>query len=66
MSNVAEIKAAIEILHEEEYVQLRQWFSERDWQKWDKQIEADSGSAKLDFLIKDALNEKQQGKLKEL
>ena len=66
MSNVAEIKAAIEILHEEEYVQLRQWFSERDWQKWDKQIEADSESGKLDFLIKEALNEKQQGKLKEL
>ena len=66
MSNVAEIKATIEVLPEEDYVQLRQWFSERDWQRWDRQIEADSESGKLDFLIKEALNEKQQGRLKEL
>ena len=66
MSNVAEIKAAIEVLPEEDYIQLRQWFSEKDWQRWDRQIEADSESGKLDFLIKEALNEKQQGKLKEL
>ena len=66
MSNIAEIKAAIEVLPEGEYGQLRQWFSERDWQKWDRQIEADSESGKLDFLIKEALKEKQQGKLKEL
>ena len=66
MSNVAEIKATIEVLSEEDYVQLRQWFSEKDWQRWDRQIEADSESGKLDFLIKEALNEKQQGRLKEL
>ncbi len=59
MSNVAEIKTAIEVLPEEDYVQLRQWFSEKDWQRWDRQIEADSESGKLDFLIKEALNEKQ-------
>ena len=66
MSNVAEIKAAIEVLSEEDYVQLRQWFSERDWQEWDRQIHADSKAGKLDFLIREALNEKQQGKLREL
>ena len=66
MSKVDKIKEAIESLPEEEYIQLRQWFSEKDWQKWDRQIEADSKSGKLDFLIEEALNEKAKGKLKTL
>jgi hypothetical protein len=66
MSRVSEIKAAIEALEEEEYAQLRQWFSSRDWEKWDQQIEADSESGKLDFLIKEALDEKAKGTLKHL
>lgn len=66
MPKVDEIKAAIETLEEEDYVQLRKWFSEKDWEKWDKQIEVDSGTGKLDFLIKEAFDEKMRGKLKEL
>jgi len=66
MSKVDEIKVAIEALPEEDYVQLRQWFSEKDWEKWDRQIEEDSESGRLDFLIKEALEEKAKGKLKEL
>jgi hypothetical protein len=66
MSKVEEIEAAIESLVEEEYVRIRKWFSEKDWEKWDSQIKADSESGKLDFLIKEALDEKAKGKLKEL
>ena len=66
MSKVDEIKGAIEALPDKDYVQLRRWFSERDWQKWDRQIEADSHSGKLDVLVKEALDEKQKGNLKEL
>ncbi len=66
MSTVDEIKEAIETLPQEDYTQLRQWFSEKDWQKWDKQIEADSEAGKLDFLVKEALDGKEKGKLKEL
>ncbi len=54
MTKVQEIQAAIESLPREEYVRLRQWFSERDWEQWDKQIEADSEAGKLDFLINEA------------
>ena len=42
MSRVDAIKEAIEALPEEDYMKLRPWFSEKDWQKWDKQIETDS------------------------
>ncbi|MFQ5751422.1 MAG: hypothetical protein ACE5HI_05440 [bacterium] len=66
MVKVDEIKSAIESLPEDDYVQLRQWFSEKDWQKWDKQIEEDSQSGKLDFLIKEARDEKESGELKDL
>jgi len=66
MTKVEEIKAAIESLPEEEFIRLRQWFSEKDWQEWDKQIARDSGSGKLDFLIKEAMEEKDEGKLKDL
>lgn len=66
MSTVTEIKSAIESLPDEEYTQLRKWFSEKDWQKWDRQLENDSGTGKLDFLFKEALEAKKAGNLKSL
>lgn len=66
MLKVEEIQTEIETLSEKEYARLRIWFSERDWEKWDKQIELDSKSGNLDFLIKEALDEKVREKLKEL
>ena len=58
MSRLREIEMAIDALPEEEYNALRRWFLERDWAKWDRQIEADSASGKLDFLVGEA----QEGK----
>lgn len=66
MSKVEEIQAAIESLPEKEYARLRRWFYEREWEKWDRQIEADSESGKLDFLIKEAFDEKAKRKLNKL
>jgi len=66
MSKVEEIQAAIAALSRDEYVRLREWFSEREWEEWDKQIEMDSESGKLDFLGKEALEEKTKGKLRNL
>jgi hypothetical protein len=66
MSRVDEIKQAIDTLPEQDYILLRQWFSEKDWQKWDTQIAADSGSGGLDFLLKEALEAKATNKLREL
>jgi hypothetical protein len=66
VSKVQRIQTEIESLSDEEYSKLRKWFSERDWEKWDRQIDEDSGSGKLDFLIKEALDEKSKGNLKEL
>lgn len=66
MTKVEEIQAAIESLSQEEYIRLKKWFLERDWEKWDRQIAADSESGKLDFLIKEAIDEKDKDNLKDL
>jgi hypothetical protein len=65
-SKLENVQATIESLSEEEYRHLREWFLEKDWEQWDKEIEADSQSGKLDFLVKEALEEKSKGRLKNL
>ena len=66
MSRIMKIQQEILALPQADYVQLRQWFSELDWEKWDRQIESDSDEGKLDFLITEALEEKEKGTLKDL
>ena len=66
MSKVEEIKEAINTLPEEDYILLRQWFSEKDWQQWDKQILSDSASGNLDFLLREANKAKATNKLRDL
>jgi len=66
MAQLVEIKKEIEALPKQEYINLRLWFAEKDWDIWDKQIEEDSNSGKLDFLAKEALQEKNNGSLKVL
>ena len=51
MTRVEEIKHEIEKLTEDEFAQLREWFIEMEWKKWDKQIEEDSKKRKLDIFF---------------
>lgn len=66
MTTVEKIQFDIKSLSPEEYAHLRLWFFERDWEQWDRQIEKDTESGKLDFLIEEALAEKAEGQLREL
>jgi hypothetical protein len=66
MMKVEELERAVASLTAEEYRQFRRWFLESDWAKWDKQIEEDSRAGKLDFLVREALEAKKEGKLQEL
>jgi hypothetical protein len=63
MTKVEEIEHAIDSLPVEEYRKFRQWFLERDLVEWDHQIESDSESGKLDFLLQEAAEEKKMGRL---
>ena len=66
MLRIEEIKLIIEKLPKNEFLELKSWILEKDWQQWDEEIERDSKEGNLDFLIEEALKEKQQGKLREL
>ena len=66
MSKIDELKAEIERLASEEFAELFRWLSEKDWEQWDKEIEADSRAGRLDFLVREASEEKAKGTLKDL
>lgn len=66
MTQIDAIQAEIESLSREDFVRLRDWIAERDWQNWDRQIEQDSSAGRLDFLREEAEVAKQQGELREL
>ena len=66
MSKVNELKTEIERLPKKEFTELVRWLSEKDWERWDKEIEADSEAGKLDFLMREALDAKAKGTLKDL
>ena len=66
MTRLEHLEQEITALPVDEFVQLRNWILERDWAEWDKQIEKDAASGKLDFLVEEALEEKRQGRLHDL
>ncbi len=66
MSKVDQLKTEIERLPKEEFSELVRWLSEKDWERWDKEVEADSETGRLDFLVREALAEKAKGTLKDL
>jgi hypothetical protein len=66
MSKIDDLKAEIEKLPEQEFAEIFRWLSEKDWERWDKEIEADSRNGSLDFLVDEAREEKAKGTLKDL
>lgn len=64
--DLASVQEAIEALSADDYAVPTQWWVDHDWQRWDRKIEDDSKSGKLDHLVKEARREKAQGLLKDL
>jgi hypothetical protein len=61
MTTVQEIERAIEGLSGDQFSQIHDWIVEKDWEKWDAQIERDSAAGKLDFLIDEAQRDAKSG-----
>lgn len=61
MIQVELLKQHIAELDDASFLKLRDWFIEFDQARWDKKLEADSNSGKLDFLINAALAEHEAG-----
>jgi hypothetical protein len=64
MRRVQEIEEAIQQLSPDEFTQLAKWIQELDQDRWDKQLDADAATGKLDFLFDEAQEEKRNGLLK--
>jgi hypothetical protein len=61
MSRVKEIEAQIESLSDAERAELHDWFLREDAAAWDRQIEADALSGRLDEVFAEALNDHASG-----
>jgi hypothetical protein len=60
-----EIKSAVSELSPEELTELIAFVRQHDSAAWDKQIEEDAASGKLDFLFEEAEQERVAGTLRE-
>jgi glutamine synthetase type III len=43
MTKAKELEAAVSTLPDEEYRKFRRWFLEKDWERWDREIEEERG-----------------------
>ncbi|MBI2754316.1 MAG: hypothetical protein HYX46_12550 [Betaproteobacteria bacterium] len=66
MSTLEDLEQKIRNLPAEELAKFRVWFIEFDHLLWDKQIEADASSGKLDALVSEALADYRSGKAREI
>lgn len=63
---VEQLQVEIEALPESDFARLRQWFIDRRWERWDRQVEFDVAAGKLDFLLDEAASAKTQSLLREM
>lgn len=54
MADVKALEQAVEALDPAALAQFRRWFAEFDAAAWDRQLEADSATGRLDALLAEA------------
>jgi len=63
--SLAEIKTAVKELPPKELAELAAFIREQDGVAWDKQMDEDAASGKLDFLFDEAENARKSGNLRD-
>ena len=66
MTKVEKIQESLESLSDKELWTLAEWFDELKAQRWDRQIEEDAKSGKLDRLAEEALADLSAGRTRPL
>lgn len=66
MGNVKSIEKAVELLAPSDLAEFRDWFAEFDAAAWDRQIDADAATGKLDALAAEALADYGSGQARRL
>ena len=64
MSRVEQIEQAIQELTPEEFAQLAQRIYTLEQERWERQLDHDASSGKLDFLLDEARSERENGTLR--
>lgn len=62
MSTVEDIERAVERLSPEQLAAFRTWFAEYNAAGWDRQLEQDVASGRLDQLADEALKDHREGR----
>ena len=65
MSTVLEIEGAIERLQPDERARVAAWLARKEAQDWDTQMSMDATDGRLDFLFREAADERKTGQLKD-
>lgn len=60
-----EIEEAITGLTQQEFVELRDWLAEFEAEVWDRQIEEDAASGRLESIMKRSIEECREGRYSE-
>jgi KaiC/GvpD/RAD55 family RecA-like ATPase len=66
MARIEELTNEVQQLSREELAAFRDWFRKYDSDEWDKEIEEDVLSGRLDKLANEAISEHKAGRTKEL
>jgi hypothetical protein len=66
MTRVQALEQEIERLSPEELAELRVWLDEREAEAWDREIERDAASGKLDKLFEKSMADHCAGKSREI
>ena len=66
MNKIEAIEKQIESLSPEELAAFRKWYHEFDALVWDRQLESDIRTGKLDTLADEAIDAQKSGKCTEL
>ena len=66
MTKVEALEEEIKKLSPQELAQLRAWLLERDAEEWDREIERDAASGKLDKLFEKSVTDHRVGKSREI
>jgi len=66
MTKVQALEEEIEKLSSAELVELREWIVEREAEVWDREIERDAASGKLDKLFEKSVADHRAGKSREI
>ena len=64
--SIKEIEQAVSKLSRDELAAFRKWFIEFDWEAWDREIEEDVASGRLDAVIQEVDDDIRAGRVSDL